>query len=151
MYRLLIILMFFSCAHRESPKMAEIKTHNMNNSIHQFKIASLTGGIIDLSSFKGKKILVVNTASECGYTPQYAGLQELSEKYSSRLVVVGFPSNDFGGQEPGSSQEIQTFCKKNFGVTFPLTEKVTVKGRDAHPIYQWLTSKEKNGVLDSEV
>lgn len=151
MYRLLIILIFLSCAHRESPKTAVTKTITMNNSIHQFKISSLNGGTIDFSTFKGRKILVVNTASECGYTPQYAGLQELSEEYAQTLVVVGFPSNDFGGQEPGSSEEIQSFCQKNFGVTFPLTEKITVKGKEAHPIYQWLTSKEKNGVMDSEV
>jgi glutathione peroxidase len=111
--------MFFSCAHREAPKTSETKTSIMNNSIHQFKIPSLSGGTIDFSSFKGKKILVVNTASECGFTPQYAGLQELSEKYAQKLVVVGLPSNDIGGQDPGSREEIQSFCQKNFGVTFP--------------------------------
>ncbi len=123
----------------------------MNNSIHQFKVAALDGGTIDFSSFKGKKILVVNTASECGYTPQYAGLQQLYEKYGSKLAIVGFPSNDFGGQEPGSKEEIKSFCQKNYGVTFPMAEKITVKGNDAHEVYQWLTSKEKNGVQSSEV
>lgn len=106
---------------------------------------------IHFSSYKGKKILCVNTASECGYTKQYEGLQKLAETYSDRLVVIGFPCNQFGGQEPGNSDEINKFCKKNFGVTFPLTEKIDVKGDNQHPVYQWLCQKNNNGVGDYQV
>jgi len=120
-------------------------------SIYDFKVPALDGGTIDFASFKGKKILIVNTASECGYTPQYEGLEKLYEKYKDKLVIVGFPANNFGGQEPGSNDEIKTFCKKNYGVTFPMAAKISVKGNDAAPIYQWLCSKSQNGVLDAEV
>jgi glutathione peroxidase len=119
--------------------------------IYQFKVPGLEGDVIDFASFKGKKILVVNTASECGYTPQYKELEALYKKYQDKLVVVGFPANNFGGQEPGSNSDIKTFCEKNYGVTFPMAAKISVKGADTAPIYQWLTSKEKNGVLDAEI
>ncbi len=121
------------------------------NSVHSFKVTSIDGGIIDFSSFKGKKILIVNTASKCGYTPQYEDLEKLYETYKSKLVIVGFPANNFGGQEPGSNTEINAFCKKNYGVTFPLAEKVSVKGDDTHALFKWLTSKKENGVLDAEI
>ena len=121
------------------------------NSIHKFTIASIEGEEIDFADFKGKKIMVVNVASECGFTPQYQQLQELSEQFPEQLVIVGFPANNFGGQEPGSNQEIQAFCTARFGVTFPLTAKVSVKGADQTPVYAWLTQKSANGVLDSEV
>ncbi|MBY0481802.1 MAG: glutathione peroxidase [Chitinophagaceae bacterium] len=120
-------------------------------SIHSFKVKSIDGGIIDFAKFKGKKILVVNTASKCGYTPQYDALQKLSDKYKDKLVIVGFPANNFGSQEPGSDGEIVEFCKKNYGVTFPLASKVSVKGDDTAPIYKWLTSKSQNGVLDATI
>ncbi|MEP7164510.1 MAG: glutathione peroxidase [Ferruginibacter sp.] len=120
-------------------------------TIYQFKVKSLDGDVIDFASFKGKKILVVNTASECGYTPQYKDLEELYEKYKGKLVIVGFPTNDFGGQEPGSNSEIKSFCQKNYGVTFPMAAKITVKGDETAPIYKWLTSKEDNGVLDATI
>ena len=120
-------------------------------NICKFKVASLDGGTIDFSKFKGKKILVVNTASECGYTPQYKDLEALYEKYKEKLVIVGFPANNFGGQEPGSNSEIKTFCTKNYGVTFPMAAKISVKGDDTAPIYQWLTHKDQNGVLDAEI
>jgi glutathione peroxidase len=120
-------------------------------SIHQFKIKSIDGGVIDFSKFKGKKILVVNTASECGYTPQYEALQKLADTYKNKLVVVGFPANNFGGQEPGSDAEIKQFCKARFGVTFPLASKISVTGTDAAPIYKWLTQKKENGVLDATI
>lgn len=120
-------------------------------NIYQFKVPSLDGGTIDFSKFKGKKILVVNTASKCGYTPQYAELEKLYTTYSDRLVIVGFPANNFGAQEPGTNDEIKTFCTKNYGVTFPMAAKVSVKGDDIAPIYQWLTQKSKNGVLDAEI
>jgi glutathione peroxidase len=120
-------------------------------NIFAFKVPSLDGGTIDFASFKGKKILIVNTASECGYTPQYEDLEKLYEKYKDKLVIVGFPANNFGEQEPGTNDEIKSFCKKNYGVTFPMAAKVSVKGDDITPVYQWLTHKEQNGVMDAEV
>lgn len=120
-------------------------------SIYDFKVAGLEGGSIDFAAFKGKKILIVNTASQCGYTKQYAGLQELYDKYKDKLVIVGFPANNFGGQEPGTNTEIKEFCKKNYGVTFPMAAKVSVKGDDMAAIYKWLTSKTENRVLDTEI
>jgi glutathione peroxidase len=124
----------------------------MNKGFYELSIKSLDGKkTINFADFKGKKILCVNTASECGYTKQYEGLQVLSEKYKGKLVVIGFPCNQFGGQEPGSTEEISTFCKKNYGVTFPLTEKIDVKGTKQHPVYQWLCQKSNNGLGDYEV
>ena len=120
-------------------------------SIHQFKVKSIDGGVIDFAKFNGKKILVVNTASKCGYTPQYEALEKVYETYKDKLVIVGFPANNFGSQEPGSNDEIQQFCKARFGVTFPLASKVSVKGDDTAPIYKWLTSKDQNGVLDATI
>jgi len=128
------------------------KESNPNESIYNIKIMQLDEKTaLDLSQYKGKKILFVNTASECGFTPQYEDLQKLQDKYPEKLVVIGSPCNQFGGQEPGNSDQIATFCKKNFGVTFMLTQKLDVKGENQHPLFQWLTSKSKNGVLDSEV
>jgi glutathione peroxidase len=112
-------------------------------SIYDFKVGGLDGKEIDLAQFKGKKILIVNTASECGYTPQYADLQKLHEKYKDKLVVIGFPANNFKGQEPGSNEEIKDFCKKNYGVTFPMAEKVSVTGNDIHPLFKYLTEEAK--------
>jgi glutathione peroxidase len=126
-------------------------TFPSNPSIHGFKVKSIEGKTIDFSSFKGKKILVVNTASKCGYTPQYEALQKLYEQYKDKLVIIGFPANNFGGQEPGSDAEVQEFCKARFGVTFPLASKVSVKGEDMAPIYKWLTSKAENGVMDADI
>lgn len=118
-------------------------------TIYDFKVTSLDGGQINFSDFKGRKIMVVNTASECGFTPQYAELQELHEKYGNKVAIIGFPANNFGGQEPGSNAEIQSFCKKNYGVTFPMAAKVSVKGDDIHPLFKYLTSEaEKMGVKD---
>lgn len=117
-------------------------------SIYDFTVKSIDGESVDLSQYRGKKMLIVNTASECGYTPQYAELQELHEKYGDRLAVIAFPSNDFGGQEPGSGEEIKNFCQKNYGVTFPVMEKVKVKGKDMHPLYRWLSNKEENGTCN---
>lgn len=117
--------------------------------IYDFKVKTLDGKPMDMAQFKGKKILIVNTASKCGYTKQYADLQELYEKYGSKITVVGFPANNFGGQEPGSNEEIAGFCKKNFGVSFPMAEKVSVKGSDIHPLFKYLTQEaEKIGVKD---
>jgi glutathione peroxidase len=120
-------------------------------SIYEFKVEALDGSTIDFSKFKGKKILVVNTASKCGFTPQYEGLEKLYETYKDKLVIVGFPANNFGGQEPGTNTEIGEFCKKNYGVSFPMAAKISVKGDDTAPIYKWLCSKSENGVLDAEI
>jgi glutathione peroxidase len=120
-------------------------------SIHSFKVKSIEGGELDFSKYKGKKILVVNTASKCGYTPQYEALQKIAQEYKDKLVVVGFPCNQFGGQEAGTEEEIQSFCKARYGVTFPLSAKVDVKGDNIAPIYKWLCNKSENGVLDAEI
>lgn len=110
-------------------------------SIYDFKAPGLTGGTINFSDFKGKKILIVNTASKCGNTPQYDDLEKLYEKYKDKLVVVGFPANNFGAQEPGANEEIAEFCKKNYGVTFPMAGKVSVKGDDIDPLFKWLVQQ----------
>jgi glutathione peroxidase len=112
-------------------------------SLYDFKINSLEGKEIDFSQYKGKTLLIVNTASKCGYTPQYTELQKLHEQFGNKVVILGFPANNFGAQEPGSNSEIASFCQKNYGVTFQMFEKVSVKGDDQHPLYQWL--KEKTG------
>lgn len=112
-------------------------------SIYDFKVKGLEGKEIDFAQFKGKKILIVNTASKCGYTPQYEELQKLYDQYKGKLVIVGFPANNFGGQEPGSNSEIGAFCKRNYGVTFPMAEKVSVTGEDIHPLFKYLTEEAK--------
>ncbi|MBS1688104.1 MAG: glutathione peroxidase [Bacteroidetes bacterium] len=140
---ILLMLKFFFMAppeHKDIPK-----------SIYDFKVSGLTGGTIDFSKYKGKKILIVNTASKCGNTPQYKQLEALSKKYQGKLVIVGFPANNFGRQEPGSNGEIAEFCKKNYGVTFPMAAKISVKGDDMAPIYVWLTNEQYNGYKNSEV
>lgn len=145
----------FSCTEN-------LPTNTMNNfsnaestigkqSIYNFKVAALDGGTIDFANFKGKKILIVNTASECGFTNQYEGLETLYKKYQDKLVIVGFPANNFGTQEPGSNADIKAFCKKNYGVSFPMAAKISVKGDDIAPIYKWLCNKSENGVLDAEI
>ena len=117
-------------------------------SIFDVSFPSIEGGTIDFASFRGKKILIVNTASDCDYTPQYAQLQELSEQYRNSLVVVGFPSNDFGEQEPGSDKEIRNFCQYRYGVTFPLASKSNVIGKNANPVFAWLTKQELSNHLN---
>lgn len=119
--------------------------------IYDFKVPSLDGKTINFKKFKGKKILIVNTASACGYTPQYADLEKLHQQYKDKLVIVGFPANNFGQQEPGSNEEIKDFCKKNYGVSFPMAAKVSVKGEDMHPLFKWLTTKSLNGKMDAEI
>ncbi len=120
-------------------------------SIYDISIHGLAGDSLDLNDFKGKKLLIVNVASKCGFTPQYKDLQELHEKYGDKLVIIGVPCNQFMSQEPGDASEIATFCEKNYGVTFQITEKVDVKGNEQHPLYRWLTDKSKNGSGDSTV
>ncbi len=110
-------------------------------SLYDFKAKSIDGKPADFSKYKGKKILIVNTASKCGHTPQYEGLEKLYEKYKDHLVIIGFPANNFGEQEPGTNEEIKSFCTKNYGVTFPMMEKVSVKGDDIDPIFKWLTTQ----------
>ena len=114
------------------------------SDFYNFKMTSLDGKEIDFSKYKGKKVLLVNTASECGYTPQYTDLQKLHETHGNDVVVLGFPANNFGGQEPGSNEEIASFCQKNYGVTFQLFDKISVKGEDKHPLYTWLAQNAPN-------
>ena len=126
-------------------------TANAQNSIYDYSFNDISGNERSLSEFKGKKILIINTASECGFTGQYEGLQRLYDTYKGKLMVVGVPCNQFGQQEPGSYQQIESFCKENFGVSFLMTEKIEVKGKNQHPLYQWLTDKNLNGVKSSSV
>jgi glutathione peroxidase len=124
----------------------------MNTSIYQYVVADINGDDFDFSSLKGKKIMVVNTASKCGLTPQYKKLQALYDRFKdSGFVVIGFPSNNFLWQEPGTNEDISTFCEKNYGVSFPMMSKINVKGSKKHPVYQFLTQKKKNGLRDSSV
>ena len=120
-------------------------------TIHQFKINNLKGETINFADFAGKRLLVVNVASECGLTPQYAQLVEMNQSFGDQIQIIGCPANNFGAQEPGSDKEIHTFCSTTYGVDFPVTTKISVKGDDMHPLYQFLTQKDQNGVLDTEV
>lgn len=141
----------FVISNKTKPEISSSTiTHSYNKSIYDFKVESLTGGTIDFSTFKGKKILIVNTASKCGYTPQYKDLQKLYEQHKDKLVIVGFPSNDFN-QEQGSNADILEVCEKNYGVSFPMAAKIAVGGDQQAPIYKWLTQKSENGVQDSKV
>lgn len=114
-----------------------------SSHLYDFKVDAVDGGKIDFSKYKGKKVLIVNTASLCGNTPQYEGLEKLYKKYQNKLVIIGFPANNFGSQEPGSNKEIQEFCTKKYAVTFPMAAKVSVKGADIHPLYKWLLEESK--------
>ena len=116
-----------------------------------FKVKTLEGGNFDFSTLKGKKVMVVNTASKCGFTPQYKELEAVYKEYGENLVIIGFPANNFLSQEPGTASDIRKFCNDTYGITFPLMEKISVKGDDMHPLYKWLTSKNLNGVMDSDV
>ena len=118
-------------------------TNAAGSTVYDFKVNALDGRLIDFSAYKGKTLLIVNTASECGYTPQYADLQKLHETFGSKITILGFPANNFGGQEPGSNAQIASFCQKNYGVTFQMFEKISVRGKDQHALYGWL--KEKTG------
>ncbi len=121
-------------------------------TFHDFTVETLEGEKFDLGTLKGKKVLVVNTASKCGLTPQYEDLQKLFEVYGGeKFTIIGFPANNFLKQEPGTNDEIREFCSANYGVTFPMMSKISVKGKDIHPVYEWLTQKSENGVMDSEV
>ena len=135
----------------EKAKTAPHKKEVVTPSIYDISINGLDGTPIDLTSFKGKHLLFVNVASQCGFTPQYKELQKLSDTYADTLVVIGSPCNQFGKQEPGDASQIQEFCERNFGVTFLLTEKIDVKGSKQHPLYKWLTTKDQNGKKSSSV
>ena len=139
--KLLIMCSLFSCG----------STTNAQESVYDIKIKSITGEKIDLAEFEGKKILFVNVASDCGFTKQYTGLEELHQLYKDKLVIIGLPCNQFGGQESGTEEEIVQFCEINYGVTFLLTEKIEVKGEGMHPLYKWLCTKEINGKSNSTV
>ncbi|MDQ3292609.1 MAG: glutathione peroxidase [Bacteroidota bacterium] len=157
---LLLLFLVWSC--QKQATNAKEQTANLNEttmetqasapvegnkpSVYDFKFKSLQGEEINLNEFKGRKMLLVNVASECGYTPQYKELQQLYDQYAGKVVVIGFPANDFGGQEPGSNQEIATFCERNYGVTFPVVEKIAVTGPNQHPLYKFLSDKSLNGV-----
>lgn len=153
----LIFCLMISCKESKSEvndkkdSIADNQAQQSEN-IYQFEVADLYGSTFDFSNLKGKKVMVVNTASECGLTPQYEQLQKLYDTYKDQnFVIVGFPANNFGGQEPGSDMEIAAFCKENYGVTFPMMSKISVKGDDMHEVYHFLTEKKKNGLQDSEV
>ena len=154
------VLMLWSCqnnAQTKSVTTTKEKKTNMNTetkaeTIYQFKVKDLYGKEFDFSSLKGKKVLIVNTASECGLTPQYKDLEAIYEKYKDKnFVIVGFPANNFGSQEPGNNEQIAKFCQLNYGVTFPMMSKISVKGADKNEVYQFLTEKNRNGLQDSEV
>ncbi|MET3036402.1 glutathione peroxidase [Chryseobacterium sp. NRRL B-14859] len=152
-FLLLLSFMAFlqSCTNQKS-EISKAKTKElMGKTIYDFKVEGLDGKEINFADFKGKKILIVNTASECGFTPQYADLEKVYEQYKDQLVVVGFPANNFGGQEPGTNTEIGAFCQKNYGVTFPMAAKVSVKGDDTAPIFKYLTEQELNGVKNTTI
>ncbi len=147
--------MLYSCKNQaqDSIEPQPLNTTPMTKeTIYLYKVNDLSGNEFDFASLKGKKILIVNTASKCGLTPQYKDLEAIYEKYkSNNFVIVGFPANNFASQEPGTNKEISEFCQKNYGVTFPMMEKVSVKGADMCAVYQFLTQKSKNGLQDSQV
>ena len=150
------ILSLVSCQNQAQNKKTALQTNASEKmekqTIYQFKVEDLSGNEFDFSTLKGKKIIVVNTASKCGLTPQYKDLEAIYKQYKDKnLVIVGFPANNFAQQEPGSNKEIETFCQQNYGVSFPMMSKISVKGNDMHPLYKFLTEKSKNGLQDSEV
>ncbi len=148
-----ILTSLWSCQNQAQKKETTTIANSMTKeTIYQFKVQDLAGDEFDFATLKGKKIIIVNTASECGLTPQYEQLQAVYNQYKDQnLVIVGFPANNFGSQEPGSNAQIASFCQKNYGVTFPMMAKISVKGSDMHPVYQFLTQKAKNGLEDSNV
>ena len=139
-----LLLSLSGCTENNAAQQeAGVQNLNTMSDFYNFKVKALDGEEIDFSRYKGKKVLVVNVASECGYTPQYGDLQKLHEQYGEKVAVLGFPANNFGGQEPGSDKEIASFCQKNYGVDFQMFSKVSVKGNDQHPLYAWL--REQSG------
>jgi glutathione peroxidase len=152
LYIIFGLLFLNSCSGQNKIDEKNTKAMSEKQSIYQFKVEDINGNTFDFSTLKGKKVMIVNTASKCGYTPQYAELQELYEKYKDKnFEIIGFPANNFLWQEPGSNEEIATFCQKNYGVSFPMMAKISVKGKKKHPIYEFLTKKKKNAYTDSKV
>ncbi len=162
----LAVTTFFSCKNQAQQAMASTTNEVMipvsenqktsenmaKENIYQFRVKDLSGKEFDFASLKGKKVMIVNTASKCGYTPQYKDLEAIYEKYkSNNFVIIGFPANNFGKQEPGTDKEIESFCQLNYGVTFPMMSKISVKGDDMSEVYKFLTQKSKNGLKDTEV
>lgn len=148
---LIFFLMLSVIKHLVSDKTEGVEkptSATAKGSFYDFTMKSIDGKDIDLSVYKGKKVVVINTASKCGYTPQYADWEDFYEKHGDKVMVLGFPANNFLHQEPGTNEEIATFCQKNYGVTFPIFEKIEVVGKDQHPLYQWLSKKELNGWND---
>lgn len=147
---ILSLVALVSCSSQNARQRPANSTNPLSaNSFYDFKMPELeTGELIDFSRYKGKKIVLLNVASKCGYTPQYADWEEFFKAHGDEVVVLGFPANNFMGQEPGSNEDIASFCSKNYGVTFPMFQKISVKGDDAHPLYQWLSQKDKNGWND---
>ena len=141
----------FSTRHRVSPEKKAAMIAETPKSFYELTYTDIDGKPVSMSAYKGKYVLCVNVASKCGHTPQYAKLEALYEKFKDKLVIIGFPCNQFLGQEPGSEKEIAEFCTKNYGVTFPLSSKIDVKGKDQHPVYTWLMTKDINGVSDDKV
>jgi len=143
-----------SCGHNSIKNITtDMKEQNQSTqSIYDFKVETITGDTLDLATLKGKKVLIVNTASKCGLTPQFEGLEKLYQEYKDQnFVIIGFPSNDFMSQDPGTNEEIAQFCQLNYGVTFPMMSKIVVKGDGQHPLYQYLTKKSQNGFDDFDV
>lgn len=149
-YLSLLFTAILGACSRPAERPMEKSTQSAQESVYSIQVKDINGQITDLSKYKGKKMLIVNTASKCGYTDQYKDLQELHEKYGDKIAVLGFPCNQFGGQEPGTEKEIVEFCQKNYNVTFPLFEKVDVKGKGKSELYSWLTDKSKNGWNEQE-
>jgi len=141
----------FGFRNRISPQRKAELISETPSSFYDLSYTDISGKAMSMSAYKGKYVLCVNVASKCGNTPQYAELEQLYEKHKDKLVIIGFPCNQFGWQEPGKEEEIQAFCTKNYGVTFPLASKLDVKGKDQHPVYTWLTKKEVNGEGSDEV
>jgi glutathione peroxidase len=149
----MVLTSLWSCQNQAQQTSSNpIEIPMKKETIYQFNVQDLSGNAFDFAALKGKKIMIVNTASECGLTPQYEQLQTVYEKYKDQnFVIVGFPANNFGSQEPGSNAQIAAFCQKNYGVSFPMMAKISVEGNDQHPVYQFLTQKAKNGLEDSDV
>ena len=145
---MILTLLVAGCGFNKVDTRPEMDKIQAKGSIYDFTMNSINGDPISFEQYKGKKLLIVNTASECGFTPQYEDLQELNEKYGDKVTILGFPANNFGGQEPGSNTEIASFCKLNYGVTFQMFEKISVAGEDQAPLYKWLSSKDENGWND---
>jgi len=144
MKKTIVFTLFFTFTFLSSFREVE-KDVYVPGSFYEFKMKAIDGQIIDFEQYKGKKVLIVNVASKCGFTPQYEDLQKLHEMYGNKVAILGFPANNFGNQEPGSNEEIALFCSGNYGVTFQMFEKISVKGEDMHPLYQWLSNEKYNG------